>query len=223
MSEPSFALRPMGDRALLVETGDLDSVLAIAARLRSLVGRWPDVVEVVPAARTVLVVTRPGSDLGQLHRTLTDELTTLAAVAPRDDPRSEVILEVRYDGPDLSEVAEHLGLSRAEVITAHSGRRWQVAFTGFAPGFAYLVPVADVETTEPIRALHVSRRSSPRPTVPAGAVGLAGDFCGIYPRPSPGGWQLIGTTDAPLWDPHRTAPALLTPGTTVRFVPMDAP
>jgi KipI family sensor histidine kinase inhibitor len=117
---------------------------------------------------------------------------------------------VRYDGPDLDEVARLTGLTHAEVVAAHTGTPWRVAFGGFAPGFAYLVG------GDP--RLHVPRRERPRPSVPAGSVGLAGEFSGVYPRSSPGGWQLVGTTDAVLWDADREPPALLSPGTTVRFV-----
>ena len=111
---------------------------------------------------------------------------------------------VRYDGPDLDEVARLTGLTHAEVVAAHTGTPWRVAFGGFAPGFAYLVG------GDP--RLHVPRRDRPRPSVPAGSVGLAGEFSGVYPRSSPGGWQLLGTTDAVLWDADRDPPALLAPG-----------
>ena len=115
-----------------------------------------------------------------------------------------------YDGPDLAEVARLTGLDEDEVVAAHTGTPWRIAFGGFAPGFAYL--------TGGDERLRVPRRDEPRTTVPAGAVGLAGEFSGVYPRPSPGGWQLIGSTDAPLWDPDRDPPALLGPGGWVRFV-----
>ncbi|HOF63500.1 MAG TPA: carboxyltransferase domain-containing protein, partial [Dermatophilaceae bacterium] len=121
-----------------------------------------------------------------------------------------VEISVRYDGPDLLDVARHTGLSPREVVAAHTGMPWRVGFGGFAPGFAYLVG-GDPRLTVP-------RRSSPRTSVPAGAVALAGDFSGIYPRESPGGWQLIGTTDVVLWDAERTPPALFTPGMVVTFV-----
>ena len=122
---------------------------------------------------------------------------------------------MHYDGPDLDDVAALTGLSRSEVVAAHTGRPWRVAFGGFAPGFAYLVG------GDP--RLRVPRRDRPRPSVPAGSVGLAGEFSGVYPRSSPGGWQLVGTTSAVLFDVDRDPPALLGPGTTVRFVDADAP
>ncbi len=124
-----------------------------------------------------------------------------------------VEIAVRYDGPDLEEVAHLTGLAPDEVVTAHTGTPWRVGFGGFAPGFAYLVG------GDP--RLVVARRGEPRTRVPAGSVGLAGEFSGIYPRESPGGWQLIGSTDVVLWDTDRHPPALLSPGTTVRFVEAD--
>jgi KipI family sensor histidine kinase inhibitor len=128
----------------------------------------------------------------------------------REAAAAAVELPVRYDGEDLDEVADLLGLTRADVIALHTSSDWRVAFCGFAPGFAYLVTDHD--------RLRVPRRASPRPSVPAGSVGLAGEFSGVYPRSSPGGWQLIGSTDAVLWDPSASRPALLAPGTRVRFV-----
>jgi len=121
-----------------------------------------------------------------------------------------VELPVQYDGEDLSAVAELLGTTADEVVARHTGSLWRVAFCGFAPGFGYLV-------TDHNR-LQVPRRATPRTSVPAGSVGLAGGFSGVYPRSSPGGWQLIGSTDAVLWDPAAERPALLAPGTAVRFV-----
>jgi KipI family sensor histidine kinase inhibitor len=121
-----------------------------------------------------------------------------------------VRLTVRYDGDDLAEVATLLGITAREVVERHTASRWRVAFGGFAPGFAYLVTDHS--------GLEVPRRSTPRTVVPAGSVGLAGSFSGVYPRSSPGGWQLIGRTEAVLWDAHAEPPALLRPGVEVRFV-----
>ncbi len=194
----------MGDAAVLVELADLDAVLAHAAAIEA--AGWPGVVDVVPGARTVVVTVRPGTDLGALRR----GIQTLD-VAPIDAADGETVeIPVVYDGPDLAEVAELTGLDADEVVAAHTGTPWRVGFGGFAPGFAYL--------TGGDPRLNVERRSEPRTSVPPGAVGLAGEFSGIYPRSSPGGWQLIGRTDAPLWDATRTPPALLTPGAQVRFV-----
>ncbi|MFC2538466.1 MAG: 5-oxoprolinase/urea amidolyase family protein, partial [Lautropia mirabilis] len=121
-----------------------------------------------------------------------------------------VRIPVRYDGEDLAEMADYLGLSVEELVRRHAASVWQVAFTGFAPGFAYL------SGGDPV--FNVPRRASPRTRIPAGSVGLAGTFSAVYPRATPGGWQLIGTTDVPMWDLARTPPALLQPGQRVQFV-----
>jgi KipI family sensor histidine kinase inhibitor len=197
---------PFGDAALLVEVDDLDAVLALAGAVRA--EGLDGVLDVVPAARTVLLVTEPGTPLEPLVGRVTSLSSAAGAgsTAPDADP---VEIEVVYDGPDLAEVARLTGLDEDEVVAAHTGTPWRIAFGGFAPGFAYL--------TGGDPRLSVPRRDDPRTTVPAGAVGLAGEYSGVYPRPSPGGWQLIGRTDAVLWDVDRDPPALLTPGGTVRF------
>lgn len=216
MTEDDLRILPMGDRALLMETTDIDAVLALEAdlaRRRSTASEqgsavWAQIQDVVPAARTVLVVTRPGTDLGVLAQQLRT-LSRPGDAAGRAEIE-EVEIPVHYDGPDLDDVARLTGLSAREVVEAHTATPWAVGFGGFAPGFAYLVD------GDP--RLEVARRESPRTTVPAGSVGLAGEFSGVYPRESPGGWQLIGRTDATLWDVDRDPPALLHPGVTVRFV-----
>ncbi|AYA24944.1 sensor histidine kinase inhibitor, KipI family [Rhodococcus rhodochrous J3] len=194
-----------GDSALLAEFDSLDDVLA---HFRALDRERPrGVVDLVPAARTLLVCFDPSeTGLQVVHKWV----TTTAPVSGDDIDVEEVTLEVRYDGTDLEEVGELTGLGADGVIAAHTGSLWTVAFGGFAPGFAYL--------TGGDSRLHVPRRSSPRTSVPSGAVGLAGEFSGVYPRKSPGGWQLIGTSDAPLWQPDRAPAALLRPGCAVRFV-----
>jgi KipI family sensor histidine kinase inhibitor len=196
-----------GDRALLVELGSTDRVTAWTAALSS--ATLPGVLDLVPAAETLLVVTDRTCDVPQLRQ----RLLCLDEPPPLGTSREggEVVeVPVRYDGPDLSDVAELTGLSVREVVAAHTGSPWRVAFGGFAPGFAYLVGGDE--------RLRVPRRASSRTTVPAGSVGLAGEFSGVYPRASPGGWQLIGTTDLPMWDLERDPPALLRPGVEVRFV-----
>ena len=132
-----------------------------------------------------------------------------------ETPRTEDVVEipVRYDGPDLADVAAHWGVDEAEVARVHAGAEYRVAFCGFAPGFGYLTGLPR----------EVPRRATPRTSVPAGSVALAGPYTGVYPRASPGGWQLIGTTDAVLWDHTRVPAALLAPGTRVRFTPVEAP
>lgn len=197
-----------GDRALLVEVDGLGAVLALAAAVRA--AALPGVLDVVPAARTVLLTTAPGTDLAAL-RAAVRALTVDPSAAAADGETVEV--PVVYDGPDLDEVGRITGLGADGVVAAHTGRPWRVGFGGFAPGFAYLAGGDE--------RLHVPRRDEPRTTVPPGSVGLAGEFSGVYPRSSPGGWQLIGSTTVTLWDPARTPPALLQPGAQVRFRAVD--
>ena len=169
-------------------------------------GPLDDRTDVVPAARTVLVTFEPEV------MPPSDVLDWLSAVTPDASPATsgrQVDIEVAYGGADLAGTARLLGTTEADVVSLHSRSRWTAAFAGFAPGFVYLV--TDHER------LHVPRRATPRTAVPAGSVGLAGEFSGIYPRSSPGGWQLIGTTTAVLWDSARPEPALIRPGDTVRF------
>ncbi|MCW2899538.1 MAG: Allophanate hydrolase 2 subunit 1 [Streptosporangiaceae bacterium] len=199
----------VGTRALLVEVGSDGEVQALHAEIsrRRAAGTLPPVEEVVPAARTVLL----------------DGLDDPAALA-RDLPGWRVppqaagdgtLIEVptRYDGADLAEVAALWDVPVEEVARVHAGTEFRVAFCGFAPGFAYLTGLPE--------RYAVPRLATPRQAVPAGAVGLAGSYTGVYPRSSPGGWQLIGRTEVVLWDPAREPAALLAPGTRVRFVPVD--
>ena len=195
-----------GDRALLVELGRTERVVAWVDALRR--AGVPGVADLVPAAATVLVVADDGVDVRVLREALVAVVPEATGALPSGGDVVEI--PVRYDGPDLADVARLTGLSEGEVVAAHSGALWRVAFGGFAPGFAYLVGDDD--------RLHVPRRDSSRTAVPAGSVGLAGDYSGVYPRESPGGWQLIGTTDVPMWDLDRDPPALLRPGAAVRFV-----
>jgi KipI family sensor histidine kinase inhibitor len=194
---------PCGDRALLLEAPGGADAGALAAALER--APLPGQEELVPAARTVLVRldrVPTGRDVAALQR--------LRPVAPsgRGAVR-EVVLDVLFDGPDLAEVAELTGLDVGTLVDALTTTRLTAAFGGFAPGFAYLTGLPD--------DLQVPRRATPRTRVPAGAVGLAGPYAGVYPRASPGGWQLVGRTDAVLFDVDRDPPALLSPGTSVRF------
>ena len=194
---------PCGDAALLLEVDGLDEVLAVAAALRA--DPPGGVLDIVPAATTVLVTVAPRTDLAAVRRAVLDLDIRPGAAPP---PGDTVEIPVVYDGPDLAEVGELTGLGRDGVVEAHTATPWRVAFGGFAPGFAYLVD------GDP--RLDVARRAEPRTTVPAGSVGLAGRFSGVYPRPSPGGWQLIGRTELTLWSMDDGA--LLQPGGLVRFV-----
>ncbi|MFJ9004679.1 5-oxoprolinase subunit PxpB [Streptomyces canus] len=196
---------PVGDAALLVEVSSGDEAQALHAELvRRRAEGSLSVREIVPAARTVLLdgLTDPARLAAEL---------TASEIPPAPPHAREVIeLPVRYDGPDLADVAAYWGVSPEEVARIHTGTEFTVAFCGFAPGFGYL-------TGLPAR-YDVPRRATPRTAVPAGSVALAGPYTGVYPRSSPGGWQLIGTTDAVLWDHARVPAALLSPGTRVRFV-----
>ena len=193
---------PYGDAGLLVEVDGLPEVLALADAVRDVPP--PGVLDIVPAARTVLLTLQPGTDLAVVRKAVLDLPVEVGA---DHADRDEVVIDVVYDGPDLEEVGRLTGLGTAGVVEAHTGTPWRVAFGGFAPGFAYLAG------GDP--RLDVARRAEPRTSVPAGSVGLAGEFSGVYPRSSPGGWQLIGCTDAVLWDLERGA--LLQPGSSVRF------
>lgn len=194
---------PMGDHAVLVEDPP-GGPMAWSEGLRA--EERPDVVDIVPAATTVLVRWIAGAPAAFRSETL-GTVRPRRVVAGAD----AVVIPVRYDGPDLHAVADALGRTAAEVVGLHSGCGYEVAFCGFAPGFAYLVGLPGV--------LHLPRRATPRTAVPAGSVAIAAGYSAVYPRESPGGWHLIGSTDLVLFDPDREPPALLSPGTRVRFEP----
>lgn len=207
--------RPAGPAAVLLDFDGhhtpLDDVTAAATAINDAVkaGLLPDVDDVIPAATTLLVQARSPIDALGIRRALR---THACADDGRRRATSSIEIPVRYDGPDLDEIGELLSLSRSGVIDAHASTRWRVAFMGFAPGFGYLVP----DGANPLAAL--ARRSQPRARVPAGSVAVAAGYSAIYPTDSPGGWQLLGHTDFELWNPARTPPARLSPGTWVRFV-----
>jgi KipI family sensor histidine kinase inhibitor len=199
-----------GDQGLLLEFESTAEVLAWNDALREadLLG----VLDVVPASRTVLLKlaspryqepTRLRLSKLRIERVAVDDVT-----APIDQ-RADVEIDVTYDGADLEEVARLSGLTADEVVAAHTAAPMRVGFGGFAPGFAYLVGGDE--------RLNVPRRADPRTRVPAGSVAIAGEFSSVYPRESPGGWQLIGHTDTVMWDIDRDPPALLIPGMWVRF------
>ncbi len=201
---------PVGRTAILLEVGSSDDAQALYLHLERLraTGELRGVLDLVPGARTVLVDGDP--ELPGLA--WWDELRRTWRPPPARELATPVVeIPVWYDGPDLPEVARLTGLSIPEVIAAHTSVELRVAFCGFAPGFAYLTGLPD--------ALRVPRRDTPRTAVPAGSVALAGGYTAVYPRRSPGGWRLIGRTAMRMWDPDREPPALLTPGTRVRFVP----
>jgi len=194
---------PVSLDAILVELANLDETLALFGSLQ----RTPiaGVQEIVPAARTLLVSFRPAA---------VSREALAAQIAARDLKGSVrqvgklIEIPVHYNGEDLDDVARELGISVDEVIKRHTGSDYDVAFCGFAPGFAYLSGGA---------GFVVPRRSTPRTRIPAGAVALAGGFSGVYPQASPGGWQIIGITPLKMWDLEREEPALFQPGYRVRF------
>jgi KipI family sensor histidine kinase inhibitor len=197
--------RPYGDRAVLLEPDDPEQLAGLRVTLQALTG----VLEVVPAARTVLASFDPARTSG----TVIADAARRAEHAPRELPDTALVeLPVRYDGADLQDVAGEVGCSVPALVARHAAAEYTVAFCGFAPGFAYLTGL------EP--ALHRPRLATPRTSVPAGAVGIAGEYTGVYPRSSPGGWRLLGRTEATLWDLDRVPPALLVPGVRVRFRPL---
>ncbi len=207
-ARPQFRVLPCGDRAVLLAPADPAQVLALLARIDA--AGAPAVAELVPAAETVLVRAAAGfgtDELTRVLRSISSEESGAAAALSSDT--RELTLHVVYDGPDLDEVGRLTGLGAGGVVASHTDRVWTVAFCGFAPGFGYLRSDGD--------PLAVARRDTPRTRVPSGSVGLAGPYTGVYPTPSPGGWQLIGRSGARLWDVARTPPALLVPGTRVRF------
>jgi KipI family sensor histidine kinase inhibitor len=236
-----------GEHAVLAEVDSLEEVLALDDAVRAAIdsgdGAFAEVVDVVPAARTLLLVIGEDASLTPVRDALTrlysralasgtagsstaGSSTAGSSTAGSSTAGSStagsttktlgggdsrvVEIVVHYDGPDLQEVAELTGMSADEVVSAHCGAAWRVAFAGFAPGFAYL--------TGGDTRLQVPRRREPRTAVPAGSVAIAGEFSAVYPRSSPGGWQLLGHTDAVMWDVDRQPPALLQPGAVVRFV-----
>jgi KipI family sensor histidine kinase inhibitor len=198
---------PYGTRALLAEVADHRHGLAL---YDDLVGTPLDgMVDVVPAARTVLVVFADERRAGSAA-------PALAARSAVPRPRDEgpvVEIPVVYDGADLGEVADLASLPVDEIVARHLTGDYVVAFVGFAPGFAYLAGLD--------AALQVARRQEPRTNVPAGSVALAGEYTAVYPGESPGGWRLIGRTTTRMWGLDRDPPSLLRPGSRVRFVRAD--
>jgi KipI family sensor histidine kinase inhibitor len=200
-------LLPCGPTALLAEVDTPGAALHLAEWLRS--AGLEGVVDLVPTARTVLVqCSRPRDLAGVVH--------ALSAYSPSESVLAAgplISIPTVYDGLDLAEVAESTSMTVGEVIECHSAVTYVGAFTGFTPGFTYLTGL------DP--ALHLPRRPTPRARVPAGSLAMGADLCGIYPTASPGGWHLLGHTDVVLWDPAREQPALIPPGSRVRFVPVD--
>jgi KipI family sensor histidine kinase inhibitor len=200
--------RRAGDAALLLQADGV--AVALAAAIVS--ERYSGVLDVIPGAQTVLVVTEPG-------RVGLDDLAArlLALPPPQAEAGAGALAEIPvvYDGPDLAEVARLTGLSAGEVVARHAGAQYRVGWLGFSPGFGYLTGL------DPVLAA-VPRLDEPRVRVPAGAVAIAGGLAAVYSSTSPGGWRLLGRTPAVLWDPRRDPPALFAPGMRVRFRPVDS-
>ncbi len=201
----------MGRSALLVDSGGhapaaLASCLAETAEQRGVIPA-----DIVVGAETVLVIAGGASSLAGITDVVAGVTPDAVAQAHGPDEATEVEIPVRYDGADIDEVARMVDMTIEEVVTRHSGASYRAAFMGFAPGFAYLIGLPEI--------LMVGRRSQPRSEVPAGSVAIADTYSAVYPRSTPGGWHLLGTTDTVLFDPERQPPALLTAGTPVRFVP----
>lgn len=195
-------LRPVGPRAVLVEVDGHTQALALADWVRHCA---VPAAEVVPGATTVLLDGLAAGAQARLRQALDRWTSEETPPAGRT-----VTVAVEYDGEDLDDVAARWGTDRDGVAARHQAQEYVAAFCGFAPGFAYLAGLP--------AALALPRLETPRSRIPAGSVGLADAWCGIYPTSSPGGWRLLGRTDAQLWDVRRREPALLAPGTRVRFV-----
>jgi KipI family sensor histidine kinase inhibitor len=208
-----------GDTMLLVELDHVidpttnQRVIALADRLRATLGRR--VRDIVPAYCSVGIHFDPlTTDLAALHHVIERE-SRHDQSAVRADERPVIEIGVHYggdDGPDLKAVAEWARCSPEEVIERHAARTYRVYMLGFVPGFSYMGRVDE--------RIAAPRRRVPRDRVPAGSVGIAGEQTGVYPIATPGGWQLIGRTDAVMFDADRAQPSLLQPGDEVRFVPL---
>lgn len=200
-----YTIEARGDRSVFVTT---ESAQAVYEVLRE---RADGVLDVVPAMHGVGVHYDPRIlAFNDVRELLESQLGT--EIVTREEILSNrvITIPVTYDGPDLSYVAENAGLNIDDVIALHTNSTYRVKMIGFAPGFAYLTGLD--------QRLITPRRNTPRTKVPAGSVGIGGDFTGVYPIDSPGGWQLIGHTELVLFDPARDEPTLLQPNDVVRFV-----
>lgn len=200
---PRQRVLPMGRSALLVEC-EQPAQWALACSSEGLSG----VVDIVPAAETVLVTFATAHQC-EVAR---DRVSKISHARNQVNGGGLVTIEMRYDGIDLADVARAIGRTTHDVVQLHSEALYTVAFCGFAPGFAYLTGLSP--------ALRLPRRMTPRTRVPAGSVAIAAEYTAVYPGESPGGWNLLGSTEQVTWDPARDPPALLQPGTVVRFEAM---
>lgn len=213
MSRPNICILPAGEHAVLVEFDDPRTPAVFAHQLRA--QNIPVIDDIVPAERTVMVFADRRTGHAALREIVAEQLHSHHhRDLDSQRPTPEVTIGVHYNGADLAALATACGLTPAELVELHTGLVWTCDFIGFAPGFGYL--------TSPDNPLDVPRHPQSRPQVPAGAVALAGQYSAIYPRSSPGGWQLIGTTETCLWDLDSDPPSLLSAGTRVRFLDLDA-
>lgn len=196
---------PVNLSALMVELQSLEQTMALTDSLNELPIKGIE--EITPAARTLLVRYNP---IIICENDLARQISVRDISKVVSKSSQLVTIPVHYNGEDIADVAEYLGVSINEVIRRHTENEYQVAFSGFAPGFGYMVSKN--------AQLHVPRRQSPRVRIPAGSVALAGEFSSVYPQASPGGWQLIGMTELAMWDINRPEPALVQAGTRVNFV-----
>lgn len=213
-------VRPCGDQAVIIDllaedaqavNGTvLDAVLALHRALRAL--EVPGIIDTVPAAQTLLAILDTAQITPARFAEIVNTIHLLPASSASGKAREVIEIPVLYDGPDLAEVADLAGLTVDGLIKAHTETVWTAAFGGFAPGFYYLVPQGERLLPD------IPRKQQPRTKIPAGSVALAGEFSAVYPQQSPGGWQLLGTTDIPMWDVDRWQPSFLQAGDTVRFV-----
>ena len=210
-----WRIAPAGESALLVTLGEaidervLGQVLALDAALSK--SDLPGLRRPVPAYASLLCPFDPlVLDQARLEALIREVEPT---VVPQPPAGRRVAVPVRYDGPDLARVAEHAGMSPMEVVEAHAATEYLVYAIGFAPGFVYCGQL--------VEALATPRLPSPRLSVPAGSIGIAGRQTGIYAVASPGGWNLVGRTDLSLFDPLQDPPARLQPGDRVRFEPVS--
>jgi KipI family sensor histidine kinase inhibitor len=222
---------PAGRDAVLLDCADeSDPGAAVLRTYRALrdaiaAGSLGGIIDVVPSAQTVLLQAEPGRGIDALG--LRRVLKTIPRIADSDEvtdawgrqdganaPQPTVRIPVHYDGDDLADIAEATGMDETSVVRAHSETLWRVEFMGFAPGFGYLVPQPH---SNGVRLAAVPRRASPRTQVPTGAVAVAAGYSAVYPRESPGGWNILGHTDIPLWDTTAEPPAVLSPGDVVQF------
>lgn len=206
--------RPQG--ALVVERYGSHAVIVAAAQTAPvLIADWlaaqriAGVESIVTGEQWTVATTTDSTYAAALFAHLCEVDPGPFDIAPGTSPRPEMAIEVRFDGPDLAAVGEATGLHTDEIVALITGATLEVAFCGFTAGFGYLRGLPP--------SLHVARRATPRTRVPAGSVAIAAGYAGIYPRRSPGGWHLIGSTDAVIWDIDRRPPGLLVPGALIRF------